>query len=144
MLTVRQLLARKGTTVHHIAPDATVLDALRLMALHDVGALVVLERGELAGLVSERDYARKVILHGKHSDETRVAEIMDDKPVCVGSLHSIEDCMQLITDRRVRHLPVVENGQIAGLISIGDVVKAIIADRETTIEELHQYIRGER
>ena len=144
MLTVRQLLARKGHTVHHISPEATVLDALRLMAQHDVGALIVLERGELAGLVSERDYARKVILRGRHSDETRVREIMDDKPVCVGSLQSIEDCMQLITDRRVRHLPVIENGQIAGLISIGDVVKTIIADRETTIEELHQYIRGER
>lgn len=144
MVTVRQLLARKGHAVHHVAPDATVLEALRLMAQHDVGALVVLERGELAGLVSERDYARKVILRGKHSDETRVREIMDDKPACVSSLQSIEDCMQLITERRTRHLPVVENGQVAGLISIGDVVKAIIADRETTIEELQHYIRSAR
>ena len=144
MVTVRQLLARKGNAVHHVDPESSVLDALRLMAQHDVGALVVLDRGDLIGLVSERDYARKVILRGKHSDETRVREIMDDKPVCVRSLQSIEDCMQLITDRRTRHLPVVENGQVAGLISIGDVVKAIIADRETTIDELQQYIQNAR
>jgi CBS domain-containing protein len=144
MVTVRQLLARKGNSVHHVSPDASVLDALRLMAQHDVGALVVLERGELAGLISERDYARKVILRGKHSDETRVREIMDDKPACVRSLQTLEDCMQLMTDRRTRHLPVVENGQVAGLVSIGDVVKAIIADRETTIDELQQYIQNAR
>ena len=144
MITVRQLLARKGNAVRHIAPDATVYEALQQMAQHDVGALVVLADGELVGLVSERDYARKVILRGKHSDETRVREIMDEKPICVRSVQSIEDCMQLMTERRTRHLPVVENGQIAGMISIGDVVKAIIADRETTIEELQQYIQSSR
>jgi CBS domain-containing protein len=144
MLTVRQLLARKGHAVHHIAPDATVLEALQRMAEHDVGALLVLDAGDVAGLVTERDYARKVILRGKHSDATRVREIMDDKPACVRSAQSIEDCMQLMTERRTRHLPVVENGQIAGVISIGDVVKAIIADRETTIEELQHYIQTAR
>ena len=142
MLTVRQLLARKGNAVHGIAPDATVLEALERMAQYDVGALVVLDGGELVGLVSERDYARKVILRGKHSDTTPVREIMQEKPFCVGSAQSIDECMVLMTERRTRHLPVVENGQIAGLISIGDVVKAVIADREATIEELAQYIQG--
>jgi len=144
MITVRQLLARKGHAIHSIGPDATVLEALQRMAQHDIGAIVVLEAGEVAGLVSERDYARKVILRGKHSDATRVREIMDDKFICVRSAQSIEDCMQLMTERRTRHLPVVENGQIAGLISIGDVVKEIIADRETTIEELQHYIQTAR
>jgi CBS domain-containing protein len=144
MITVRQLLARKGYAIHSIAPDATVLEALQRMAQHDTGALVVLDAGEVAGLVTERDYARKVILRGKHSDATRVREIMDDKPSCVRSAQSIEDCMQLMTERRTRHLLVVENGQIAGVISIGDVVKEIIADRESTIEELHHYIQTAR
>jgi CBS domain-containing protein len=142
MMTVRQLLARKGNAVHHIAPDASVLEALQRMAQYEVGSLVVLDEGELVGLLSERDYARKVVLRGKHSRDTQVREIMDDKPPCVRSVQSIEDCMRLMTEKRVRHLPVVENGQIAGLISIGDVVKAIIADREATIDELQQYIQG--
>lgn len=144
MLTVRQLLARKGHTVHAIGPDASVLEALERMARSDVGALVVLDDGEIVGLVSERDYARKVILRGKHSNDTPVREIMDEKPVCVRSAQSIEECMVLMTERRTRHLPVVENGQVAGLVSIGDVVKAIIADREATIEELEHYIQGAR
>ena len=144
MMTVRQILARKGHGVKHIEPDASVLAALQQMAHADIGALVVLEDGEVLGVVSERDYARKVILRGRHSDETRVREIMDDKPVCVRSTQSIEDCMRLMTEHRTRHLPVVENGQIAGVVSIGDVVKAIIADREATIEELQQYIQGSR
>ena len=144
MRTVRQLLARKGHSVRHIGPEATVLEALQRMAQYDVGALVVLEEGDVVGVVSERDYARKVILKGKHSKDTHVREIMDDKPICIRSTHSIDDCMQLMTDKRTRHLPVVENGQIAGIISIGDVVKAIIADREMTIEELQQYIQGGR
>jgi CBS domain-containing protein len=144
MLTVRQLLARKGHAVHHIAPEATVFEALQLMAAHDVGALVVLRDGELAGLLTERDYARKVILRGKQSSDTSVAEIMDDKPVCVHSAQSVDECMHLMTEHRTRHLPVVENGQIAGMVSIGDAVKAVIADREATIEELHEYIRGAR
>jgi CBS domain-containing protein len=144
MFSVRQILAEKGHGVQHIAPDATVLDALQQMARSDVGALVVLEDGELVGLLSERDYARKVILLGRHSDATRVREIMHAKPVCVRSMQSIEDCMRLMTEHRTRHLPVVENGQVAGVVSIGDVVKAIIADREATIEELQQYIQGAR
>jgi CBS domain-containing protein len=144
MLTLRQLLARKGHGVHGIDPDASVLDALGRMAQLDIGALVVLADGELVGVLSERDYARKVILRGKHSNETPVREIMEEKPVCVRSSQSIDECMVLMTERRTRHLPVVENGQIVGLISIGDVVKAIIADREATIEELEHYIQGPR
>ncbi len=144
MKNVRQLLASKGSLVHHIQPEATVLQALQRMAEHDVGALVVLEEGEVVGLVSERDYARKVILRGKFSKDTLVREIMNDKPICIRSTLSVEDCMELMTNGRARHLPVVENGQVAGIISIGDVVKAIIADREMTIEELQQYITGAR
>ena len=145
MITVRQLLARKGHSVHTIRPDASVLEGLQLMAQYDVGALVVLgEGGEVVGLLSERDYARKVILRGKQSSETRVDEIMDEKPVCIRSAQSIDDCMLLMTERRTRHLPVVENGQIAGVISIGDVVKEMLADRDDTIEELAQYIQGNR
>ncbi len=142
MTTVRQLLAQKGHAVHQIGPEASVLEALECMAKVDVGALVVLEDGELVGLISERDYARKVILKGRHSKDTRVREIMDEQPVCIRSLQSIDECMQLMTEQRTRHLPVVENGQVSGLISIGDVVKAIIADRESTIGELTSYIQG--
>ena len=144
MVTVRQLLARKGHAIRHIDPEASVLDALRMMAESDVGALIVLAEGELVGLVSERDYARKVVLKGRVSKDTRVGEIMDDKPICVASTASVEQCMGLMTDKRTRHLPVVENGQVSGIISIGDVVKAIIEDRETTIEGLQQYITGGR
>ena len=144
MVTVRQLLACKGHAIRHIDPEASVLDALRMMAEWDVGALIVLAAGELVGLVSERDYARKVVLKGRLSKDTRVCEIMDDKPICVASTASVEDCMGLMTDKRTRHLPVVENGQVAGIISIGDVVKAIIEDREMTIEGLQQYITGGR
>ncbi len=145
MITVRQLLARKGHSVHTIRPDASVLEGLQLMAQYDVGALVVLgEGGEVVGLLSERDYARKVILRGKQSSETRVDEIMEEKPVYIRSVQSIDDCMLLMTERRTRHLPVVENGQVAGVISIGDVVKEMLADRDDTIEELAQYIQGNR
>lgn len=144
MVTVRQLLARKGHTIRYIDPEASVLDALRLMAEWDVGALIVLAAGELVGLVSERDYARKVVLKGRVSKDTPVGEIMDEKPICVASTASVEECMGLMTDKRTRHLPVVENGQVAGIISIGDVVKAIIEDREMTIEGLQQYITGGR
>ena len=144
MITVRQLLARKGHGVRHIEPEASVFDALRVMAEWDVGALVVLDAGELVGLISERDYARKVVLRGRVSKDTRVAEIMNEKPICVGSTASVEECMELMTDKRTRHLPVVENGQVSGLISIGDAVKAIIEDRELTIEELQHYISGGR
>ncbi len=143
MKTVRQLLGRKGHSVFTAVPDTTVLEALEEMAERDVGALVVLDpKGEVAGLVSERDYARKVILRGKVSRDTPVREIMTTQVICVSSQQSVDACMKLMTEHRIRHLPVVENGQLAGLISIGDVVKAVIEDQQFTIEQLQHYISG--
>lgn len=145
MKTVRRVLGEKGTTVYNISPDASVLDALQEMARRDVGALIVLDQsGEIVGLVSERDYARKVILKGRFSKDTPVGEIMSQRVVCVSSQQTVQDCMALMTAKRVRHLPVVENGQLTGIISIGDVVKAIIEELEVTIEELEQYIHYSR
>ncbi len=145
MLTVRQVLAKKGTTVHTIGPDATVYDALVEMAEKNVGALAVLDaEGEVVGLISERNYARQVILAGKQSRETKVSDIMTRPVVCVGSKQRIDSCMALMTRECVRHLPVLENGQLTGIISIGDVVKAIIEDQQFTIEQLEHYISGSR
>ena len=143
MKTVRQLLGYKGHSVFTTVPDTTVLEALEEMAERDVGALVVLDDdGEVAGLISERDYARKVILRGKVSRDTRVREIMTTEVICVGSRQSVDACMKLMTEHRIRHIPVVENGQLAGLVSIGDVVKAVIEDQQFTIEQLQHYISG--
>ncbi len=144
MSSVRQLLGHKGNVVHTVSPSATVLEALRIMAEHDVGALVVLDEGEVIGVVSERDYARKVILKGKASADTPVSQIMSDVVFSVTSKTSVDDCMALMTEHRVRHLPVIENGQLSGIISIGDVVKAIIGRQQHEIEELEQYITGSR
>lgn len=142
MKTIGQLLGAKGHSVYSIAPDATVLEALQEMADRDVGALVVLEGGELVGLISERDYARKVILKGKFSKEIPVREIMSHRVVCVTSEQRVDSCMALMTEKRVRHLPVLDNEKLAGMISIGDVVKAIIEDQQFTIEQLEHYITG--
>jgi len=143
--TVRQLLASKGTAVQTIGPDATVYEALERMARHDVGALVVLdESGDVVGLMSERDYARKVILVGRASRDMKVREIMSPDPQCVTSEQNVQACMEAMTDRRFRHLPVVENGQLAGIISIGDVVKAIMEEQRETIQELEHYITDGR
>lgn len=142
MKSVRQVLVKKGTGVHTIAPNDSVLVALEQMADRNVGALVVQDDGEVVGLVSERDYARKVILQGKVSRDTAVREIMDTDPVSVGSVQTVSDCMELMTERRVRHLPVIENGQLAGIISIGDVVHAIIDEQQSTIQDLEKYITG--
>ncbi|UCE85593.1 MAG: CBS domain-containing protein [Deltaproteobacteria bacterium] len=142
MKTVRQLLGEKGHTVYTIAPGATVFEALERMADCNVGALVVIDDGEVVGLISEREYARGVILKGRFSKDTPVREIMKHQVVCVGSRQKVDGCMALMTDNRVRHLPVLENGQLAGIISIGDVVKAIIEDQQFTIEQLEHYIRG--
>jgi len=144
MKTVRQVLGGKGYTVHSIGPETSVFEALQKMADEDVGALVVVEQGELVGLLSERDYARKVILAGKSSREVPVRDIMSRPVVCVGSEQRMDACMALMTEKRVRHLPVLENEQLAGIISIGDVVKAIIEDQQFTIEQLEHYIRGSR
>ncbi len=143
MQTVRQLLNKKGTHVVSVSPETSVYDAIKTMAEHEIGALVVLEKGRLVGIVSERDYARKVILKGKSSRETPVAEIMTREVVTVRPETSIEKCMELMTDKRVRHLPVCEGDKLVGIISIGDVVKAIISQQEFMIEQLEGYISGQ-
>lgn len=142
MKTVKQLLQAKGGTVHAIGADDSVLDAIKRMAEKSIGALVVLVDGRLAGVVSERDYARKVILHGRSSQQTAVREIMTADVVTVRSEQTVEDCMALMTEKRIRHLPVVDGGKLAGVVSIGDLVKEVIADREETIKHLESYIHS--
>jgi CBS domain-containing protein len=142
MKTVREILAGKGRVIWSIQPDATVFEALQAMADNDVGALVVLDGETVAGVLSERDYARKVILHGRSSKELKVKEIMSSKVYFVKPEQNIEDCMALFTNKRVRHLPVMENERLTGVISIGDVVKAVIAEQEYTIKHLENYITG--
>lgn len=142
MIFVRQLLQTKGYDVWSIAPDASVYDALKLMAAKEIGALLVLEGEELVGVISERDYARKVILRGKSAVDTPTREIMTEAVITVGPEQPIDECMEMMTDNRVRHLPVLEDGQLVGVISIGDVVKAIISQQEFLIEHLERYIEG--
>jgi CBS domain-containing protein len=142
MITVRQLLRAKGHDVWHIAPDASVYDALKLMADKEVGALLVLEGEDLIGIISERDYARKVILKEKSSMDTPIKEIMTHEVISVRPEQTLQECMALMTDKRIRHLPVLENDQLIGIISIGDVVKAIISQQEFMIEQLERYIEG--
>lgn len=143
MPIIRDLLRRKGNQVYAIRPDATVYDALVQMAEHNVGALLVLnEESQLIGILSERDYARKVALHGRSSRTTLVREIMTEAVYRVRPEQTVEDCMALMTEKRVRHMPVMEGDQLAGVISIGDVVKAIITEQEFVIEQLQSYIRG--
>ncbi|HMJ26641.1 MAG TPA: CBS domain-containing protein [Pyrinomonadaceae bacterium] len=142
MKTVREILAGKGRAIWSIQPDATVFEALQAMAEKDVGALVVLDGETVAGVLSERDYARKVILHGRSSKELKVKEIMSSRVYFVKPEQNIEDCMALFTNKRVRHLPVLENDKLTGVISIGDVVKAVIAEHEFTIRHLENYITG--
>ncbi len=140
MLTVRELLAKKGSQVWSVSPDATVYAALRLMAERNVGAVLVLSGQRLAGILSERDYARQVILKGKASRDTPVHEIMTTRLVTVSPERTIEDCMALMTDKRIRHLPVTSGETLLGVLSIGDVVKAVISEKEFLIEQLEGYI----
>ena len=142
MKTVKDVLQTKGHDVLSITPDATVYEALKIMADKNVGALVVLNGETVAGLLSERDYARKVILHGKSSKEMQVREIMTAKVYYMRPEQTLQDCMAQMTDKRVRHLPVLEGTRLVGIISIGDVVKEIIADHESTIKLLENYITG--
>ena len=142
MKTLLQLLQAKGGQVYSIGPDARVFDALRIMADKDVGALVVMEDDRLEGIISERDYARKVILHGKSSHELPVREIMTAQVVTVEPSRSVEDCMTLVTQHRVRHLPVTEGGRLVGILSIGDLVKEVIAEQGETIRQLESYIHS--
>ena len=140
MKTVRDLLKQKGRDVWSVAPDSTVYEALQLMADKNIGALLVIEAGRPVGIFSERDYARQVILKGKTSRDTPVRDIMTSKVVFVRPEQNIEECMALMTDKRFRHLPVLEEGKLAGLLSIGDVVKAVISERDFLIEQLANYI----
>ena len=142
MKRVRHLLDSKGRDVLSIAPDASVLDAIRLMAEKGIGALVVLDGGALAGIVTERDYARKVILKGRSSRTTSVRDIMTADVVTTSSDQPVEQCMSVVTEKRIRHLPVVDDGRLTGIISIGDLVKAVIADQQEAIEHLQHYING--
>lgn len=142
MKLVKHLLDAKGHDTLSIGPDASVLDAIKLMAEKGVGALVVMQGDTLAGVVTERDYARKVILKDRSSHETPVRDIMTTNVLTASNDDNVEHCMNLMTDKRVRHLPVVEDGNVVGIISIGDLVKAVIADQKQEIEHLEQYISG--
>ncbi|MCH7549664.1 MAG: CBS domain-containing protein [Candidatus Krumholzibacteriota bacterium] len=142
MVVVRQLLENKGPEIHSISPDASVYTSLMLMAEKRIGALLVIENEELVGVISERDYARKVILRGKSSKETSVREIMSSKVFYVGPDHRIEECMALMTEKSIRHLPVLEGGELMGVVSIGDIIKAVISEQEFIIDQLEQFIMG--
>jgi CBS domain-containing protein len=140
MATVQHLLNQKGFSVYSIHPDATVFDAIAKMAEHDIGSLLVMDRDKLVGIFSERDYARNVILKGRSSPTTPVREIMEPRVVCVQPEQTVEECMALMTDKRVRHLPVLEGQKVTGIVSIGDLVKSIISDQKFIIEQLEHYI----
>ena len=140
MTHVRHLLDRKGRAIYSVKPDDPVLEAIRVMADRHVGALLVMEGARLVGIVSERDYARKIILKGRSSADTPVSQIMSSPVLTVGPQSSVQECMELMTEHRVRHLPVVESGRVVGVVSIGDLVKAVIQDQQETIEQLESYI----
>ena len=142
MESVSQLLQDKGGGVLSVTPGTSVFDALKLMAEKNVGALLVMEGGALRGIMSERDYARKVILLGKSSQDIAVRDIMSDKVVTVSPAQTVDECMALMTDRRIRPLPVVDNGRVTGVLSIGDLVKAVIAEQQQTIQQLESYIHS--
>lgn len=138
---VRKLLEAKGGEIWSVAPDDSVFTAIESMATHECGALAVMEGGALVGIISERDYARKVILAGRSSKSTTVREIMTAEVVTAGLDDKVEDCLRLMTERRIRHLPVMQGERVVGMISIGDLVKAIIAQQRFLISQLEQYIK---
>ncbi len=142
MATAAQLLTRKNPAIYSIEPEGPVLEAIQLMAEHGIGALLVMKGTELTGIVSERDYARKVILKGRSDSETPVWQIMSSPVLTVTPTHTVDQCMQLMTDRRVRHLPVLDDGRVVGVLSIGDLVRAVLQEQQRTIEELQQYIHS--
>lgn len=142
MRQVKHLLEDKGREIYTIAPEAPVLDAIRSMAEHGIGALMVMRDDALAGIVTERDYARKVILKGHSSRETPVADIMTPAPTTVSPATTVDECMRLCTELRVRHLPVLDGSKLIGIVSIGDLVKAVITDQAAEIDHLQRYIAG--
>ena len=141
-IPVSSLLHHKGSAVWHIAAEALVFDAIKLMAEKNIGALPVLSRGMLVGIFTERDYTRKIALAGKTSKDTRVLEVLSDEVICVSPDASVEECMRLMTEHRIRHLPVVEGERLLGIISIGDLVNWIISSQNSAIEQMEQYIAG--
>jgi len=142
MITVRELLETKGGVVFKIAPADSVFDAIELMAEKSVGALVVMDGADLVGIVTERDYARKVVLKGRSSKKTAVRNIMTGDVLVVSPERTLDECMALMSEKRIRHLPVIENDRLVGLISIGDCIKAIVSKQEFIIEQLENYIRS--
>lgn len=142
MMTLSQLLDGKGRKVHVIGPDEAVLEAIRRMAEHHIGALLVMEGDALRGIVSERDYARKLVLKGRSSPGTPVRDIMSSPVITIGDDATVEDAMREMTERRIRHLPVMRGTRVSGIVSIGDLVKCVIEDQRHLIEELESYIRG--
>ena len=140
--TVASVLRHKGPQIWSIGPDASVYDAIALMAGKSVGALLVIDSAMLVGILSERDYARKVVLQGRSSKETRVADIMTTPVISVTPAHTVHQCMEMVTANRIRHLPVVDAGKVVGIVSIGDLVRKIVATHEETINHLHEYIVG--
>jgi CBS domain-containing protein len=144
MRSVKDILQEKGAQVYSISPEAKVYQALQMMADKNVGALMVMEGDMVAGLISERDYARKIVLKGKFSKDVPVREIMTADIIRISPDEDVEQCMELMTDKRIRHLPVFKNDRLVGIISIGDIVKAIIEHKEEIIEQLEAYIKGKR
>jgi len=142
MTTVRHLLDGKGRAIFSVEPGDPVLEAIRLMAEHHVGALLVMRGDDVLGIVSERDYARKVILLGRSSADTPVGQIMSSPVITVSLDSTVQECMQIVTEQRVRHLPVVDKGRVIGMVSIGDLVKAVIEEQQHTIEQLESYIHS--
>ncbi len=142
MKTIKEVLRDKGRAVWTIDADASVLDALKLMADKEIGALMVMEGGQIAGVMSERDYARKVVLHGRSSKDTPVREIMTRKVLYVRPEQTVEESMALMTEKHVRHMPVLDGDQMIGVVSIGDIVKSVISEQQFLISHLENYIRG--
>jgi len=142
MKRIQTLLKKKGYDVWSIAPDASVYDAIHLMAEKAVGALIVMDGPKLVGVISERDYARKIILEGRSSENTKISEIMSSEVITTGPDNKIEECMAIMTERRIRHLPVLDGNEVLGVISLGDLVKYIIAEQQFVIEQMERYING--